>query len=279
MVKQRIRLLLLANAGLLHINTYFIVSNASSFQAFQSCPIHYTSVQQQKRYPNSFRKGCLRSSVDDAQSKTDHSFNCNKRKVRALDSNNKGAGTELSRRQSLRAIAAISSSAAVMFSSPSISQAGIPEIDSKSGELFSPKDKMLGGGGSDAARGIKMQSKGRISSPSSFSSSGPVQTVYETRFIAYLSRFLLNFDPAASSWWEEQDFTPSGKMSKESKEQLRFAEFAESVEIGLADYFTGPYGSYASVQAGRLTYYILSSYTVNILRFILILFALAWIKS
>ena len=31
----------------------------------------------------------------------------------------------------------------------------------------------------------------------------------------------------------------------------RFAEFAESVEVGLADYFVGPYGSYASVAAAK----------------------------
>ena len=31
----------------------------------------------------------------------------------------------------------------------------------------------------------------------------------------------------------------------------RFAEFAESVELGLADYFLGPYGSYASVAAAK----------------------------
>jgi len=31
----------------------------------------------------------------------------------------------------------------------------------------------------------------------------------------------------------------------------QFAEFAESVEIGLADYFVGSYGSYASVAAAK----------------------------
>ena len=214
-------------------------------------------------YPNSFRKGCLRSSVDNQQSANNDLSNYTRRKVQALDSSDKESGIDLSRRQSLRVIASLTSSAVITCSSPSISKASIPEIDSISGELFSPKDKMLGGGGSDAARGVKLQSKGTTSS-SSFSSGGSVQLVYETRFIAYLSRFLLNFDPAARAWWEEQDFTPSGRVSKESKEQLRFAEFAESVEIGLADYFVGPYGSYASVQAGKLTHYIAFSMSLSL---------------
>ena len=40
-------------------------------------------------------------------------------------------------------------------------------------------------------------------------------------------------------------------MSSEVKMKLRFAEFAESVEVGLADYFVGPYGSYANPTAAK----------------------------
>jgi hypothetical protein len=132
--------------------------------------------------------------------------------------------------------------------SPQIANAGKAEIDSKTGELFSPKSEMLGGGGSDLARGIKLESrtKGEFAAIDT-----PVQYIYETRFITYLSRFLLNYDPAAKAWWEEQIFTDDERISIEVQKKVRFAEFAESVEIGLANYFVGPYGSYASVQAAK----------------------------
>lgn len=125
-------------------------------------------------------------------------------------------------------------------------------------------------GGSDAARGIKLKDdyveKDLSKGSGTFGMTGiggvqPIQNVYETRFIGYLSRFLLNFDPAAKLWWEGQqaDFEVGGKKGGGGKEKssvkqkraLRFAEFAESVEIGLADYFVGSYGSYASAAAGE----------------------------
>ena len=118
---------------------------------------------------------------------------------------------------------------------------------------------MLGGGGSDAARGVKFKSRDAAGDAgnNSYKNGTPIQTLYETRFITYLSRFLLNYDPAAVSWWEEQKFETNenenggrSRMSVDSQKKLRFAEFAESVEVGLADYFVGPYGSYASVKAG-----------------------------
>jgi len=132
-----------------------------------------------------------------------------------------------------------------------------PEID-KSGVLFSPKAKMLGGGGSDAARGIKIRDRTTDTAQQkrSFAKSvGTIQSVYSVRFIAYLSRFILNFDPAARSWWLEEASQLSAKSvgpdAATMAEQLRFAEFAESVEVGLADYFVGPYGSYASLEAAK----------------------------
>lgn len=153
-----------------------------------------------------------------------------------------------SRRKALQQIA---STSALVTMLPLAANAGVAQIDSKSGQLFSPKKQMLGGGGSDLARGIKLQSRNRDGSLA-YSNGEPIQTVYGTRFITYLSRFLLNYDPAAASWWAEQKFGNDGKMTVESRQKLRFAEFAESVEVGLADYFVGPYGSYASVQAGKL---------------------------
>jgi len=165
-----------------------------------------------------------------------------------------------SRREALFQIIGTTATAATLLSSqPAL--AGLPEIDTKSGELFSPKQEMLGGGGSTAARGIRLQELQRQDQVKKkmFDTSAPIQNVYETRFIAYLSRFLLNFDPAASAWWKEglKKIKDTGavktatQLNKNSAVKLQFAEFAESVEVGLANYFVGPYGSYASVQAAK----------------------------
>jgi len=59
---------------------------------------------------------------------------------------------------------------------------------------------MMSGMGSDAARGNKLRESTRPTK--SRTRSGPVQDVYEDRFIAYLGRFLLNYDPAARLWWD-----------------------------------------------------------------------------
>lgn len=153
----------------------------------------------------------------------------------------------LSRRRALQFIPVTAVALTVV---PLVANAGKAEIDNRSGELFSPKKQMLGGGGSDLARGIKLESRNRQTGKFE-ANDAPIQVVYEPRFITYLSRFLLNFDPAAKSWWEEQDFNGNSKNTVDVQKKIRFAEFAESVEVGLADYFLGPYGSYASVQAAK----------------------------
>jgi len=132
-----------------------------------------------------------------------------------------------------------------------------PEID-KSGLLFSPKNEMVKGG-SNAARGVPLKevdARKRKQSPSSLlKSTGLLQDVYDTRFITYLARFLLVFDPYAAAWWRKSLSRPDVKddapKSKEETSKQQFAEFAESVELGLVDYFLGPYGSYASVAAAK----------------------------
>jgi hypothetical protein len=136
---------------------------------------------------------------------------------------------------------------------PSRASAGKPEIDG-SGQLFSPKAEMLSGG-STMTRGIPLNNDKR---PVKLKPGQPVQVVYEARFIAYLSRFLLNFDPAIRTWWANQGMDDSwesqsfGRDDKKGKlQQEKFAEFAESVEVGLSNYFVGPYGSYASVEAAK----------------------------
>ena len=120
-------------------------------------------------------------------------------------------GPPMNRREALiRTIALPSAAALAGTVAVQPVSAGQPVIDSTSGELFTPKAAMLGGGGSDAARGIKIQSRDRSKltrqNRRTFeaSSVGPIQPVYNTRFVTYLSRFILNFDPAARSWWLEQ---------------------------------------------------------------------------
>ena len=85
---------------------------------------------------------------------------------------------------------------------PSPASAGIPEVD-RSGQLFSPKYQMMGGGGSNAARGVSLRSRDRSADTSregeervfackgGVNGGGMVQDVYEARFVAYLARFLL----------------------------------------------------------------------------------------
>ena len=168
------------------------------------------------------------------------------------------------------------------------------EIDTSTGELFSPKNQMIKGGGSDAGRGIPLkeaqqqQQLRRNNNQNLLKTSGLIQSVYETRFITYLTRFLLVYDPAARAWWKKNrararlessaaaaaansnngnrnnninsggvdDKTTSTSNNNNKRDDYftageQFAEFAESVEIGLADYFLGPYGSYASVAAAK----------------------------
>jgi hypothetical protein len=153
----------------------------------------------------------------------------------------------------------LAASATVAMSLPSTAaRAGIPEID-RSGLLFSPKSEMLAGG-TEAARGISLSRSSNQRSRSTLTEGQAFQTVYETRFIAYLSRFLLNFDPAVNAWWQNQGLGESWEeqLLPGEKNDVRrdfsertFAEFAEAVEIGLADYFVGPYGSYSSLAAAK----------------------------
>jgi solute carrier family 25 (mitochondrial phosphate transporter), member 3 len=149
------------------------------------------------------------------------------------------------RRQLLHTV--LLATAAIPFSP---AQAGVPELD-QSGNLFTPKSEMIRGG-SDAARGVSLATR---SSATVIKPGQTMQTVYETRFIAYLSRFLLTFDPAANAWWAKQGLGDSWEQAptdtRREEADARFAEFAESVEVGLTNYFVGPYGSYSSVAAAK----------------------------
>lgn len=128
--------------------------------------------------------------------------------------------------------------------------AGKAEVDKVTGLLYSPKKEMLSGG-SAAARGINLDSA--RTQTTRLKPGQAVQTIYETRFITYLSRFLLNYDPSAKAWWVKNSGLGDtwDLNTNVAKVEQAFAEFAESVEIGLADYFVGPYGSYSSLQAAK----------------------------
>jgi hypothetical protein len=135
-----------------------------------------------------------------------------------------------SRRRALQTILAVATTAATMPTKAAL--AGVAEVDTVTGELYSPKAEMLRGG-SAAARGLNNKYNGARLKPGQ-----AFQNVYDTRFITYLARFLLTVDTSAHAWWRASN-----------QDETTFAEFAESVEIGLADYFVGPYGSYSSLQA------------------------------
>ena len=139
---------------------------------------------------------------------------------------------EISRRSAIRSLAV---STALLPAIPAL--AGKPSLDQQTGELYSPKADMLSGG-SAAARGIKLMA---TKDETKLKPGQALQTVYETRFIAYLSRFLLTFDPSANAWWVKNALEGADTWELEQvnrdKLEFTFAEFAESVEIGLADYF------------------------------------------
>lgn len=160
------------------------------------------------------------------------------------------APSGMSRRRLLQASASTALATAATF--PNSAWAGKPELDS-SGQLFSPKSEMMSGG-SQAARGISIERTAQANRRGDRLQPGQIlQSVYETRFIAYLSRFLLNFDPAAHAWWVKQGVGDTWdeitQKDKRATVETIFAEFAESVEIGLGNYFVGPYGSYSSLSA------------------------------
>jgi hypothetical protein len=161
-----------------------------------------------------------------------------------------------SRRDALRSFGAAMISTLAM-SSADVANAAKAEFDSTTGNLFTPKADMLSGG-SDAARGLPI-SRNRVT----LNPGQPLQSIYEPRFVAYLSRFLLNFDPAARAYWVQQGFGDSWELpiptigvdsdnaleQRDRSAENAFAEFAQSVEVGLADYFSGPFGSYSSLPA------------------------------
>ena len=154
------------------------------------------------------------------------------------------------RRRSILQQSVVASAMALGMALPA--WAGIPEVDSKTGELYSPKADMLSGG-SQAARGGALSDTNRQRGSKKLKPGESLQTIYETRFIAYLTRFLLTFDPAAHAWWVQQGMGDTWEATQGTTSALAvestFAEFAESVEYGLADYFSGPYGSYSSLSA------------------------------
>lgn len=132
-------------------------------------------------------------------SNTDQSQEILKPTLTSSQSSSSSNNNELSRRTILLNLLTLTTLTQLPPSSVASSQ-----IDA-SGQLYSPKSEMLSRGGSAAARGIKLPKKERAKASGGgdlLKKSGLIQDVYETRFVAYLTRFLLNFDPAAGAWWK-----------------------------------------------------------------------------
>ncbi len=161
-----------------------------------------------------------------------------------LRTNSAYTGPQTSRRAAMTTMSTASAALAFLASS-SPAKASVAEIDKSTGLLYTPKKEMLAGG-SAAARGIRIEQNADNGARAALKEGQQIQNVYETRFIAYLSRFLINFDDAANAYWKAQTEEVAGQQAALD---LKFAEFSESVEIGLADYFVGPYGSYSSLSA------------------------------
>ncbi|KAI2491303.1 hypothetical protein MHU86_23248 [Fragilaria crotonensis] len=156
------------------------------------------------------------------------------------DSENMVSIQDDSRRFALQSILwSTTTFAAGMFPNPAL--AGKPEIDG-SGQLFSPKAEMLSGG-STMTRGIPLNNEKR---PVKLKPGQPVQVVYEARFIAYLSRFLLNFDPAIRTWWANQgmdDSWESQSFGRDDKKENCSKKSSQSLpRVSKLDYPTTLWG-------------------------------------
>eukprot|EP00977_Amphora_coffeiformis_P019850 scaffold7518_cov150-Amphora_coffeaeformis.AAC.2 len=141
---------------------------------------------------------------------------------------------------STAAAAAAAGASTTVLLPPAAANAKGPEMDINSGEQFVPKSEC-------PCMELKREptqedrNKKKIASKTK----GPIQNVYNVRFITYLSRFLLNYDPAAKAWFQEcscakeegggfpsdtelptdDDASPDVNV----RAKIRFAEFAESV--------------------------------------------------
>lgn len=138
----------------------------------------------------------------------------------------------------------------MLFTFPRSSRSASTMIDSTSSNLFVPS-RIMKNGGSSLSRGIPPSVIPRNkATPSSSLKTRP--TLYPPIFTTYLSRFLLSVDPAARSWLITTKSLRTNNNKKNSpppSDDELFGSFSNSVELGLSDYFSGPYGSYASVDA------------------------------
>lgn len=68
---------------------------------------------------------------------------------------------------------------------------------------------------------------------------------YNVEFVAYLTRFLFNFDPLAQQWWIDGASAIPKRSTQDEIFAIRkdqFSRFAASVELGLIQEFPGPEG-------------------------------------
>ena len=65
------------------------------------------------------------------------------------------------------------------------------------------------------------------------------ESTYSVRFVTYLSRFLLSFDPSCQKWWFQQASKLPRLANTQEVQDIRlkqYAAFAASVEVGLREY-------------------------------------------
>ncbi|GMI29888.1 hypothetical protein TeGR_g15068 [Tetraparma gracilis] len=108
--------------------------------------------------------------------------------------------------------------------------------------FYVPSRSMIGdASGSAQTRGLQQSGagKGEAGKQPKLSSKALARLTFQVfppRFVCYLSRFLLTFDSNSRAYWEANSKTPSQALTT-------FAEFADSVLVGLTDYFVGSYSS------------------------------------
>ena len=101
-----------------------------------------------------------------------------------------------------------------------------PEMDAKSGEQFVPRSECACNAlKREATEDDRSRRRRRIATQST-----TFQEVYDVRFVAYLSRFLLNYDPAAKAWFQVR-FNFIDEVRVPRKENIGIREHNPNVSV------------------------------------------------
>ena len=119
--------------------------------------------------------------------------------------------------------------------------ASVTLYDPTTSQYYAPSRAMLTSGeGSLATRGIPLKKGGRtMTSKDKADIDKYAERIYPTRFVVYLTRFLLRYDPPAIQWFSKATQTASTREEVE----VSFGELSRSVFVGLEDYFLGETGA------------------------------------